>query len=744
MGEKLKFKKIIKDNIFCDEFRNFKDNNLIEFSKRIAIIYAPNGTGKTSLSNILDCEKNTEFELTYRNKIYNSKSQNKLFYKIADQNARNVIKGETGDFLLGDNIKREHELKENIDTSFGKIFDDLISILKGDFKIDKVNSPLLKEIIKDDSIKEYITSLVSNKRKGKDIDYYIFMEYIDHLRKINIVNIDDTTEEKYRYLISNYTNSDSIIKKIMNIKESNISKNEKIQEIEENSIAIDILEKYGNKHQCIVCNTNINDPDKLLKDKKNNKNKIYEDLDKHTKNILENIIGKLSNEDPFNIKDLLTKAITEGNKAYLILLQKEIESLWEIYRAQINNLFYRCFDNSDVRAKCSEYKKMIEEPLMLTEEDIMYIEEVINESISGRKIILERNLENHEIQIKLNDKLLLHTDRNDLNLSTGEQNFISLAFELLKARNTKEEIIIIDDPISSFDSIYKNKIAFMIIKFLDKKKSIILTHNTDLIKLLQYQQQGCFNFYLLNNVQGGVNGFIHINSEEQKLILSLSDLLKIFRKDIYGEIKNEKLFLISLVPFMRGYANIIGDSISYKKLCKLMHGYEKGSVCISQTYNKIFKNLDNKIYNKHTISVNDILKINISNIEEIINPKKYPLLNRTLTHSLVYLYLRLYVEKNLIEIFLKNKPIPKNYMLAQIIRDSFSDNDTRNNDIRNSEQRVFFNSRKTLLNEFNHFEGNMNIFQPAIDISNKSLEKEREDIIKRIKSLKKLKQDVDI
>ena len=44
--------------------------------------------------------------------------------------------------------------------------------------------------------------------------------------------------------------------------------------------------------------------------------------------------------------------------------------------------------------------------------------------------------------------------------------------------------------------------------------------------------------------------------------------------------------------------------------------------------------------------------------------------------------------------------------------------------------RVFFTSRKTLLNEFNHFEGNMNIFQPAIDITDEALEKEREDINK--------------
>jgi hypothetical protein len=41
-----------------------------------------------------------------------------------------------------------------------------------------------------------------------------------------------------------------------------------------------------------------------------------------------------------------------------------------------------------------------------------------------------------------------------------------------------------------------------------------------------------------------------------------------------------------------------------------------------------------------------------------------------------------------------------------------------------------------LLNEFNHFEGNMNIFQPAIDISDKALKKESEDIIQFLSQLK--------
>ena len=53
----------------------------------------------------------------------------------------------------------------------------------------------------------------------------------------------------------------------------------------------------------------------------------------------------------------------------------------------------------------------------------------------------------------------------------------------------------------------------------------------------------------------------------------------------------------------------------------------------------------------------------------------------------------------------------------------------RGKDNDNVSNRIFLNSKKTLLNEFNHFEGNMNIFQPAIDITDTALKKEKDSIL---------------
>ena len=66
-------------------------------------------------------------------------------------------------------------------------------------------------------------------------------------------------------------------------------------------------------------------------------------------------------------------------------------------------------------------------------------------------------------------------------------------------------------------------------------------------------------------------------------------------------------------------------------------------------------------------------------------------------------------------------------MLTNIISAAF-----RGNSEEAISNRVFFMSRKTLLNEFNHFEMDMNIFQPAIDISNSSLDKEKTSILDKL------------
>lgn len=765
MVEKLKFYKLKKEDIFKDSFINFDQNNEIEFRKKgdsnIAVLYGPNGTGKTSLAKVLDSNNKDigkEFKVEYKGIEY-TEENNCIFHVINDQNNRNIIAGETSDYFIGDNIKRECQLKKYIDSEFENLFKNImVKALKDCFGISSGKSKII-DYISDKDIRAFVKDIVNSKARGKNIDKKIFVEKIEQL-SVMVIDENEYDNNKYEYIRQNFSDDKSIIYRIINIRK--VGKSLEIKKVEENQVALKVLEKFKYLDECVVCDNSDFNREELIKKKNSNKDRIINSLDKETKEIVSEIISLIddSKNDPFNIKETLLKAISLGEFNLINDLQEEIKKYFKIMDKKINNYFKECLNEGDLKEKYKEYLDIIKEQPEITDEEVLFIKNIVSENI-GKDIELKRDeKEENKFNLFLGGKDIFNVNRDKLHLSNGEQNFISLAFEFLKAKKSEASIIVLDDPISSFDSIYKNKIAFCIIRFLQNKNVLVLTHNTDLIRLLEYQLQGCFNFYLFNNSDDANNGFIKVCKKEQDIFLNLDKLINLFRKGILNEIKNEELFLFSMIPFMRGYANIIGDSDSYVKLSKVMHGYETEKINLTTIYNKLFGDeyclkellilLEEKGYEdinlaeeyrkmrsnkkslfltQYDITVDDIIDLNLEDIE-IIDSNNYPLLNHTLIHTLNYLILRLKVEKELIRIY--NIDITQNMSVQQIIMNAFKDKTDDSIEVSKQKikNRVFFTSRKTLLNEFNHFEGNMNIFQPAIDITDEALKKEREDINK--------------
>lgn len=734
MGGKLTFNKIKYKNVFVEEFNNLSKNNVIEFNKNIAVLYGPNGTGKTSLSKVLKSD-NTSEDICYDIKFkgIDSIKKEEIFYVISDQNNRNIIKGEAKDYLIGDNIEREELLLKKIDETFENICSSVKASLKDKFGIKSKTHNLINQI-ENPTVKSFIIELANNKFKVENINKE---DYINKIRKLDHICSEFKDEDEiYKYVIENCKDNKSIIYKINELDINDIKKNVLIKEIEEDQEAIKILEKFSYKHKCIVCDNENYNKDKLLKSKQEHKTKIEKSLDEKTKAILEGIIKlvKKQKSDPLKIEYIFLEAIKTGEVEEVANLQNKIRFCLKNIGIEIYNLLIDSLDN-DLLSNYDEYKEIIGKQIEVDEEDILYLQEIIAQNI-GKDIEIKRDKEKR-IKITLGGNEFLGKDRSELELSTGQQNFISLSFELLKAKKSKSKYIILDDPISSFDSIYKNKIAFCIIKFLENRNRIILTHNTELIKLLEFQAKDSFELYLFNNTDGSENGFIKVNDEEKEILLKLNKLLDLFRCNIKNYIENEDLFLISMIPFMRGYANILGKSNIYKELSNVMHGYENEKINIGLKYKELF-NIEIKDLE---ICVDDILNFDLNN-NEILNKSKYPLLNRTLYHTFVYLYLRLNVEKVLCSLD-NNKVLEKinrnklrqgdNY--KGMTTQNIIDNIFNKNDKNKIKERVFFTSKKTLLNEFNHFEGNMNIFQPAIDITDDALNQEKESILEKLKQL---------
>lgn len=723
--EKIIFEKIQNKDIFGVDYRDFVKNNEIDFSKgKIAVLYGPNGTGKTSLVKALSSEDGTNVKYTYGGASY---TDGKQFFVINDQNNRNIIQGETKDFLLGDDIRKEFELQKYLEHEYNKLCVDSISILKNNYNISSGRSKSIECFSVLSSIQDIIKDLMNNKSKGSKIG---IDKYISELDKHIGITIPEYEEEKLDYIISDLSENNPLIMEIESIDVSKLANNSHIKEVEENTEAIRILSRFNYKQQCIVCDSEGIDSENLLDKKTKNIEGIKKTLDEKTKKIVEQIIHNIRAEDPFRIKDIMLGAIETGDLSEVLELKSSIEEYKNIFTNKIIKELVEIYKGSDIKIKNEEYQTMISQKPDITEEDFLYIEQIISNNMSKRLQIIRDDKKN--IKIVLENEDFIGVVREELPLSSGEQNFLSLTFEFLKAKNSDKSIVILDDPISSFDSIYKNKIAYAIVKMLHNKKRIILTHNIDLLRLLDGQFKKCFRLYLFNNTQGEENGFISLSSDERDMLINLDELLNTFREKIFDYIRNTELFLISLIPFMRGYSTIINDMTIKEKLTQLMHGYKTGTVDIAQCYIGLFGNKDDIIPNSYQVNVDDILAKSFDE-QEIVKKEKYPLLNRTLVHSFTYLFLRLLIEKKLVSkynIDTESKGGAK--QLGQIISKAFPENSSNSDDMNN---RVFLTTKKTLLNEFNHFEGNMSIFQPAIDITDQILEKEKTDILEFISKL---------
>lgn len=724
----MKFKKLIVGNRFDNTFENWITNNEITFSDNgFADIYAANGVGKSSFAKALKNELKAQYEYEYNGKTYTEGSSDTPVSIIDDFFFRNIATREDekiSDYILGTEINKELDLKEKIKKSIDKIKEEIITYLKDEHGIKTKNSNFY-ELANNDNLKVFINAIANNRDKAKDYNEEKLLELLIKLKTGEEITYNDT---KYNYIRENLEKKESVIKSIIEFDTDNINLIEGFRKLDINNDAIKILNKHKNMTICMFDDSHVLSQD--VKERlEENKKSIISKLNPQQKALIDRVLEL--GDEPFGIKEIFNFAFETGEISKINELITEIKlAVLKIENSMMKQIIKIITDNKLLELY-NEYKELIDKKVTLTNDDEILLKEIIENCIN-KKVNIGRD-NNKNIIFTIENNNFIGKSRRELPLSTGEQNFISLYFELLAAKNNAKDIIIIDDPISSFDSIYKNKIIYSIIKVLQNKKVIILTHNIGTIQLMQHQYKDCFNLYILNNEEDGNNGFIKIEKKlrnenipkDMDLILEIKNVIEIFKcTNFVPYIKNKEQFLLSTVPFMRSYVNLLNtNGNDYKELSKLMHGYESEKIDVNKKYKDIF-NLD-VLGKEYKVNIEDILLINIDN--EIVDIAHYPLLNRTLFHTLNYLKLRLLVENTLYNTDKSKIDINRNPQLHNII-EKYLQNDNK--------KKSKLLSKKTLLNEFNHFEFDMCLFMPSLDISDTKLKEEKDSIEKICEEIK--------
>lgn len=339
----LVFHKIRNKNIFTRDFSPLTKNNVIDFEEKnkIAVIYGPNGTGKTSLIKVLADMDDTDVEFSIDEQKYNSGKD--VFHVINDQNNRNIISGNAKEFLLGDNIRHEFELQETIRKERKDLIANIISTLKNRFSISTISNPLNKAI-ENSQLANFVKDCVNAKSKGASFDE----EKINSLlSSITLIDVPEYDDDKLLFWQKDYSDKNSIIQQIQSLALSGVIPIPSISKIEENAVAIDILNRFhGN--MCVVCDHDIEDWEKLLQTKQDSYNYTIAALDEKSKEMIKVIINLIPSDDPFNIKKILLDFLSTGQKEEFTRLTVELNNYKKIYNYLINNELFSIYKNSEI------------------------------------------------------------------------------------------------------------------------------------------------------------------------------------------------------------------------------------------------------------------------------------------------------------------------------------------------------------------------------------------------------------
>jgi len=557
----------------CYGIKNLEEF-IFDFSqKNTYVVYAPNGTMKTS------------FAKTFKDVSNGNETQDLIFKERVN---KRIIKNENNDDLSSEDIF-------------------VIEPYNKEFKTKKLSTLLVNKTLKDkydeihSSINEkkelLIKNLLKNSGLKKDVETILSVifttysnEFYKALQRIKIEVLDDTEPEFSDIMYSKVFSDKSIaFLQTQDFKEKLQEYIEKYNELIEAStyfkkgvfnhnnasvIAKNLKDNgFFKANHSVLLNTETDkkqintekELEELIEQEKEaiindpNLSKVFEDIDRKLKAnkelrdfrdyLLSNLklLPELNNID--GLKQKIWISYLKTNKDLYVALEEEYSK----GKQEIDTIISQAkTETTNWLGVIDEFNKRFSVPFKLRIEN-------------QEDVILKRDAPNVKFEFIDNDDKCNIEENQLINiLSNGEKRalyILNIIFEVeARIREEQKTVFIVDDIADSFD--YKNKYA--IIEYLKDIsnnplfKQIILTHNFDFYRTVSSR-------FDLNRDQK-----LHAIKTENKIILKeekyQNNPFLYWKKHL-----NNIEMLIATIPFVRNMAEYMGDTTNFNKLTSLLH-----------------------------------------------------------------------------------------------------------------------------------------------------------------------------
>ena len=624
---------MFKKEDFTDNYLTFDDDFIIDENLGNQIILGPNGVGKSTIyKTILKLHPNYDFIDYEELKNDFIKNKNKL-----------IIGAQIADLQEKNNEKN-------------KLLADLH--IKDNFKILNVTS-------------QKNAKSVMNELNAVFVDNELGIETFNNER-IEIINSLDNTNSKF--LVSNY----SKLNELQNIEaELDNLKNEFMKSI------YNKLDKILDNDDmiCPICGKSNDISIKRLISEKNSQlsslqNELLKEYQQQNYNLSPiEIINNLSqiksciNDNDIKKEDIISYYVCGGSnenatlinnsKLQFIQLKNEINEL-----EQAKEQYYNTLKENEVAIK-----ETFENKFNVSRNNIMFNDE--NKNI---EITLPRNVDKY---------------------STGEINLMVFTFSIYQFIASDKEVLIVDDPLSSYDISNQYRIIFDLVEAtVNGKKIIILSHNIDCVNIANSQHRGIFKYkYIEKN-----NGILYlkdINLNDNDSVLNISNLLS----SVENANNKDKYFKLLVER---------EDDLNAPE--NLIFHYDN-----SYTYNYEGVNLTNEYF----ISLIDNLN------ENSINNDSF---EQNAIDKIFYMTaIRVWIEKQ----FYENNPNDTSLngkTFGKKLEYMFPRNEQKRWNGSENVTRKYLMSKKTMINQHNHYKSQILPFNYVLNITLDELKKELLDI----------------